>query len=85
MLSPLTEGRGLKWPEMCIIGIVESVAPHGGAWIEMPSRSMAFGCVEVAPHGGAWIEMGIHFLYRRAYIVAPHGGAWIEIARATTK
>ena len=46
-----------------MVGIIASmmvspVAPHWGAWIEMPSRHLQrLEAQEVAPHWGAWIEM----------------------------
>ena len=33
------------------------VAPHTGAWIEMPEDFNAFVKALVAPHTGAWIEI----------------------------
>ena len=35
-LSPLTEGRGLKWRLVPRERPRVPVAPHGGAWIEIP-------------------------------------------------
>ena len=80
ILSPLTEGRGLKSASFTRGFLCPLVAPHGGAWIEMfhphPCRSSA--CV--APHGGAWIEIRVvRALLQLESRVAPHGGAWIEI------
>ena len=35
------------------------VAPHAGAWIEMPSmQETVLATQTVAPHAGAWIEIG---------------------------
>ena len=34
-----------------------SVAPHGGAWIEILQTNCERPFLRVAPHGGAWIEM----------------------------
>ena len=34
LLSPLTEGRGLKQVSAELCASVAGVAPHGGAWIE---------------------------------------------------
>lgn len=36
---------------------VFAVAPHAGAWIEIPLRIDIRFSFEVAPHAGAWIEM----------------------------
>ena len=35
--SPLTEGRGLKWHLSAHCNAICKVAPHGGAWIEIPA------------------------------------------------
>ena len=77
VLSPLTEGRGLKHkrnvPEK-----LREVAPHGGAWIETLRIRLLENVGFVAPHGGAWIETFINIIRRETSFVAPHGGAWIE-------
>ena len=45
-MSPLTEGRGLKLPQIKS-GIEKNVvAPHGGAWIEI--RPLKFFCCRIA-------------------------------------
>ena len=36
---------------------VFAVAPHAGAWIEMPLIPVLRESMNVAPHAGAWIEM----------------------------
>ena len=36
---------------------VRVVAPHAGAWIEIPEDVLLGGNLFVAPHAGAWIEM----------------------------
>ena len=56
MVSPLTEGRGLKLWAFEKRYNVESVAPHGGAWIETANCKCTKQVAAVAPHGGAWIE-----------------------------
>ena len=33
------------------------VAPHAGAWIEIPTATHQEKAVRVAPHPGAWIEI----------------------------
>ena len=33
------------------------VAPHAGAWIEMPMYGATSWTIAVAPHAGAWIEI----------------------------
>ena len=56
VLSPLTEGRGLKLRGSRDMRSTKNVAPHGGAWIET-FQSLIFDFWQiVAPHGGAWIE-----------------------------
>ena len=34
-----------------------AVAPHWGAWIEMPAACPPAAASNVAPHWGAWIEI----------------------------
>ncbi len=56
------------------------VAPHVGAWIEIPLMCEFCTRVIVAPHVGAWIEITSRLcLLPSLDIVAPHVGAWIEI------
>ena len=42
---------------MSIVGEIERVAPHTGAWIEIGIVIEPFGGTTVAPHTGAWIEI----------------------------
>ena len=57
MLSPLTQGRGLKHVQAYSPGELSSVAPHTGAWIETTAiEGLSTASQEVAPHTGAWIE-----------------------------
>ena len=55
------------------------VAPHVGAWIEIPSLQERKRSKNVAPHVGAWIEIMARTTTTRTASVAPHVGAWIEI------
>ena len=56
------------------------VAPHVGAWIEIPTYQIrAIEHCNVAPHVGAWIEMPVTIGVIILPPVAPHVGAWIEI------
>ena len=55
------------------------VAPHTGAWIEIPSFRPRPLSYYVAPHTGAWIEITILKADGNLEWVAPHTGAWIEI------
>ena len=55
------------------------VAPHWGAWIEIPVESYPQCPVEVAPHWGAWIEIRHPGVNHACRSVAPHWGAWIEM------
>ena len=56
------------------------VAPHAGAWIEIPLVRINIYVIRVAPHAGAWIEISSGGRRRgRRRAVAPHAGAWIEI------
>ena len=57
------------------------VAPHVGAWIEIPITIRYTNIHTVAPHVGAWIEICILFAFIENITVAPHVGAWIEICR----
>ena len=59
--------------------IISVVAPHAGAWIEIPTSANVSSKVIVAPHAGAWIEMVTRAPMRDRRAVAPHAGAWIEI------
>ena len=57
MLSPLTQGRGLKLAIIHLLVLVVKVAPHTGAWIETSTQpSVSISPAKVAPHTGAWIE-----------------------------
>ena len=60
--------------------IIDVVAPHVGAWIEIAIGFRAKKANGVAPHVGAWIEIHHIPLPRSPNAVAPHVGAWIEIA-----
>ena len=73
-----TRARGLKCGKLAD-GTSFQVAPHAGAWIEMPSMEMMKNSPSVAPHAGAWIEIKRCSAGRNAAFVAPHAGAWIEI------
>ena len=55
------------------------VAPHEGAWIEIPESPPECIHPAVAPHEGAWIEILLMSSSHFALCVAPHEGAWIEI------
>ena len=56
------------------------VAPHWGAWIEMPIIVSLINWLSVvAPHWGAWIEITASDRNVAVPSVAPHWGAWIEI------
>ena len=55
------------------------VAPHVGAWIEIPLATLTIPIMHVAPHVGAWIEISQALLVIHSNNVAPHVGAWIEI------
>jgi len=52
-----TGERGLKYNAWCYAAGNASVAPHGGAWIEIEADMITFTALKVAPHGGAWIEI----------------------------
>ena len=55
--SPLTKGRGLKLANVAVLFVHLIVAPHEGAWIEIPSKTRDMIYERVAPHEGAWIEI----------------------------
>ena len=60
--------------------VIEPVAPHVGAWIEIVVRTyLVEERLRVAPHVGAWIEIEVRILADSGKCVAPHVGAWIEI------
>ena len=56
------------------------VAPHAGAWIEIPMRR---SCAAAGPASLPMRERGLKYRIRvvadAAQFVAPHAGAWIEI------
>ena len=58
------------------------VAPHVGAWIEIPEHAEGVRHACVAPHAGAWIEMTQKRQNLHYCAVAPHAGAWIEMRHA---
>ena len=78
MLSPLTQGRGLKQPSVIAVLEAYMVAPHAGAWIETRIEDNKTLFDIVAPHAGAWIETRQFNLLPSVVWVAPHAGAWIE-------
>ena len=49
--------RGLKFALGGLVRAGGLVAPHAGAWIEIPDSSPACRMGRVAPHAGAWIEI----------------------------
>ena len=49
--------RGLKFLVLVNIVKLPFVAPHAGAWIEIPSAGEYRKITLVAPHAGAWIEI----------------------------
>ena len=49
--------RGLKFVGLSDEDVMRFVAPHVGAWIEIPLSVRLFGQLRVAPHVGAWIEI----------------------------
>ena len=59
--------------------VIDEVAPHMGAWIEIIYNDNNYYCNKVAPHMGAWIEIIIQLILQARFLVAPHTGAWIEI------
>jgi len=79
--SPLTQGRGLKsiTEKKCFLNIL--VAPHAGAWIEMPLQLLLDCFLNVAPHAGAWIEMWEFLLlakYHSSPLTQGRGLKWFE-------
>ena len=55
-----TRERGLKCVRRPFHGAVDQVAPHAGAWIEIPGSNPGRADTHVAPHAGAWIEISCH-------------------------
>ena len=49
--------RGLKYPKFCHACLLDIVAPHVGAWIEIATMYRDRLAAIVAPHVGAWIEI----------------------------
>ena len=58
--------------------VINTVAPHTGAWIETNDLKQSTNPKYVAPHTGAWIETGYEGMRQPSRYVAPHTGAWIE-------
>ena len=56
-----------------------SVAPRGGAGIEINTGIMYLNTILVAPRGGAGIEIFKSVRCKQSVQVAPRGGAGIEI------
>ena len=83
-MSHLTQVRGLKHYSPTSLLLVNSVAPHAGAWVETYRLAHRQIAKNVAPHAGAWIEttQSVKGLY--VLEVAPHAGAWIETRYAFT-
>ena len=63
-LSHPTGVCGLKLNVFVLTICPVDVAPHWGAWIEMPCRNDDAPGGTVAPHWGAWIEITLT-LWRR--------------------
>ena len=74
-----TRVRGLKFPLFYTLLIIDMVASHAGAWIEMTMAMMFTMRPPVASHAGAWIEIVDVLLATVIVGVASHAGAWIEI------
>ena len=70
--------RGLKC-NILVRQVLDIVAPHAGAWIEIIIPSIESHEVIVAPHAGAWIEISLGGPIISCFVVALHAGAWIEI------
>ena len=51
-----TRVRGLKPLTTEKEGLIPTVAPHAGAWIETIPFLLSSVFFQVAPHAGAWIE-----------------------------
>ena len=57
-----------------------TVAPHGGAWIEIYNHRMEVIICHMSPlTEGRGLKCRVQRSSRIKALVAPHGGAWIEI------
>ena len=57
------------------------VAPHWGAWIEIPPPHCGYAFVRPShPTGVRGLKYADHIGQRGPCAVAPHWGAWIEMA-----
>ncbi len=78
MRSRPARARGLKRIIFGLIGLIVSVAPRAGAWIETWPSPLRLLLQPVAPRAGAWIETGVRCIASQIKKVAPRAGAWIE-------
>ena len=58
------------------------VAPHAGAWIEMPYDVVQHSIIRSPPTRGRGLKWGGLTMARYRVYVAPHAGAWIEMLNA---
>ena len=83
VVSPLTEGRGLKR-----LGAAEPSSDGRSPLTEgrglKPPAWEAYMEDKVAPHRGAWIETCHFCSLILCWHVAPHRGAWIETCPVPT-
>ena len=73
-VAPLAGGRGLKHLALDVRQIYGSVAPLGGAWIEIALPDSCRAISASPPLAGAWIEIGIKAMASAIKEVAPFAG-----------
>ena len=74
-----TRVRGLKYLPDTAFDTRYSVAPHAGAWIEIPPTPHPYRCAASHPTRVRGLKSCPPLRHFRAVGVAPHAGAWIEI------
>jgi len=79
MSSPLTQGRGLKLSRAEVIKKWVAVAPHAGAWIEIPKFYLSGRRFTSPLTQGRGLKLILVILQVLIVSVAPHAGAWIEM------
>ena len=60
-----------------------TVAPHAGAWVEIPAHPRRRAALWSPPTRGRGLKWRKPVPARRSWSVAPHAGAWVEIQMGT--
>ena len=81
MRSLPTRERGLKFIFCGRKLEIALVAPHAGAWIEIPSGCLASPFSSSLPTRERGLKFITPCIFPEDILVAPHAGAWIEIQK----